>query len=105
MKGFIDFLREMMEHHESLTGAVKIGAAAYGISRIVVLALNASMQSLKVTMATMPWGAIAIAISAVAFKIMSAVEATKTFEKFQKELSDTTDRLTTAVMGEEIALR
>ena len=46
----------MMEYHDSMTKAVKIGAVAYGISRIAVLALNASMKSLRVTMATMPWG-------------------------------------------------
>ena len=66
---------------------------------------NVQLKSFRLTMATMPWGAIAIAISAVAFKIMSAAEATKTLEKFQKELDATMGRLRASIMSEEVGLR
>lgn len=105
LKGFIDFLREMMEHHESMTKAVIAGGAAYGVMRVGVMLLNVQMKGLRATMATMPWGAFAIAISAVVFKIMSAIEATKDLQKFTEELASTMDRLSTALTEEEIALR
>lgn len=105
MGGFVDFLKDIMEHHESLTKAVLVGASAYGTVRIAIMLTNVSFQTLKATMSTMPWGALAVALSSVVYAISSHNEEMSKAVKLYEEMDATIKRLITRTESEEAALK
>ena len=105
MGGFVDFLKDIMEHHESLTKAVLVGASAYGTVRIAIMLTNVSFQTLKATMSTMPWGALAVALSSVVYAISSHNEEMNKAVKLYEEMDATIKRLITRTESEEAALK
>lgn len=105
MKKFLDFLRDIMEHHESLTRAVLVGASAYGVARIAIMATTVSLKSLKAVIATTPWGAVAIALSGVVYAMSRHYEEAHKANKLYETMTDTIGRLVTKVQSEEAALK
>ena len=104
LKGFIDFLREAMEYHDSLIKAVQWGAGSYAVFRTAIMLANIQLKSLRLTMNTMPWGIIATAITALVYKFSTLAEEAGRVEALYEELSKTLNRHKLELRGEVTAL-